>query len=206
MQKPTICNVLKKNLNKGGYDSLDDWVSSSSNHLFIDNPSSRYQNVEKSKWTNDFRSLKLYEEHIRGNEELWTALDELSGCVLGTWTYPRRSHANVLVSLFCEKHGIEHSDGPDFSKYIDDGVVNMTITIGGEQLSEEDAYALLMHFSKDKSVGFHLNGSTSDRRMGTAALNILAGTYNPNAKSDNSRKNGRRGSNSGESQYSRAKK
>jgi len=67
----------------------------------------------QSKWHNPYtvkefgleKSLELYEKHIRNTPELWNALHELEGKVLGCWCKPEPCHGNILIKLLKEKRG-----------------------------------------------------------------------------------------------------
>jgi hypothetical protein len=61
-----------------------------------------------SKWGNPFvvdthgargECIALYEAWLRENAELFAALDELRGLVLGCWCAPRACHGDVLARL-----------------------------------------------------------------------------------------------------------
>ena len=61
-----------------------------------------------SKWGNPFvvgahgargECIALYEAWLRENAELFAALDELCGMVLGCWCAPRACHGDVLARL-----------------------------------------------------------------------------------------------------------
>lgn len=181
MQVPFICNVTKSRLVACGHKNLATW-SKKKNHVFIDKPNTKIEGAKQSKWVNLFKTLKEYEQHIRGDEELWDALDDLNNCVLGTWTYPRQSHADVLVRLFCEKHGIENNQESDVDKILANGELNISIKINGSTLSEKDAFAILMRIQREKEeeIKITLNKKPSDRRSAIASLNLVAGTYKPN--------------------------
>ena len=64
-----------------------------------------------SIWGNPFfpdsegmdKCLKLYEERIRSDKQLWMALDNLEGKTLGCWCKPGPCHGDVLVRLLEEK-------------------------------------------------------------------------------------------------------
>lgn len=66
---------------------------------------------EKSKWANPYSvkkygredCIKKYEEKIRNTPELWNALEELEGKVLGCWCKPDGCHGDVLMKLLREK-------------------------------------------------------------------------------------------------------
>jgi hypothetical protein len=68
-------------------------------HVYIGRP---------SKWGNPFvvgkhgarrECIALYESWLREKAELFAALDELRGMVLGCWCAPRPCHGDVLVRL-----------------------------------------------------------------------------------------------------------
>lgn len=77
-------------------------------------------NLSQSKWHNPYKvnkdcplekSLSLYEEHVRSNQDLMDSLHELTGKSLGCWcTRPTKSqsdcccHGDVLVKLWREKY------------------------------------------------------------------------------------------------------
>lgn len=64
-----------------------------------------------SKWANPYsvkkygrdKCLELYESKVRQTPELWNALEELDGKVLGCWCKPDGCHGDVLVRLIEEK-------------------------------------------------------------------------------------------------------
>lgn len=72
---------------------------------------------EDSKWHNPYTvkefgidlSLKLYEKHIRNTPELWNALHELEGKVLGCWCINSQQndkiicHGQILIKLLKER-------------------------------------------------------------------------------------------------------
>lgn len=68
--------------------------------------------LQASKWANPYsvksvgsaeRAVELYRTYLRGNSELWTALEELEGKTLGCWCKPGPCHGDVLVEMFNEK-------------------------------------------------------------------------------------------------------
>ena len=48
------------------------------------------------------KSLKLYEDMIRGNDEMILALKKLEGTQLGCWCKPWSCHGDSLKKLFIE--------------------------------------------------------------------------------------------------------
>eukprot|EP01127_Copromyxa_protea_P011866 TRINITY_DN302_c0_g1_i2.p1 TRINITY_DN302_c0_g1~~TRINITY_DN302_c0_g1_i2.p1 ORF type:complete len:108 (+),score=20.68 TRINITY_DN302_c0_g1_i2:200-523(+) len=66
--------------------------------------------LTQSKWHNPFpvkthgreTSIKMYEDYIRENSELFGSLHELEGKVLGCWCHPQACHGDVLVRLLKE--------------------------------------------------------------------------------------------------------
>ena len=65
----------------------------------------------KSKWHNPFHLyhlkdrgevLRLYENYLRNNKELMSAIPELEDQVLGCWCYPEDCHGDVLVKVYKE--------------------------------------------------------------------------------------------------------
>lgn len=88
-----IIDVHKKNLNTFGYSDFLQWRENES-HIYIGRNMSFYvPGTFQSKWHNPYKSkkyaldeaLKLYEKRIRETPELWNALPELEGKVLGCW-------------------------------------------------------------------------------------------------------------------------
>ncbi len=71
-------------------------------------------NLAQSKWHNPFvvpknatdeqltEILTKYSQYVRSSSELWNALPELRGRVLGCWCKPKRCHGDVLLSLLAE--------------------------------------------------------------------------------------------------------
>ena len=110
----TLINVKKPFLVKAGYKDFQDWIKNP-NHIYIGRDMSFYVlGTKGSKWANPFRvkklgankSLELYEEYIRNNEELMDQLDELNNKVLGCWCITSENdqcHGNILIKLLNEK-------------------------------------------------------------------------------------------------------
>lgn len=68
-------------------------------HVYVGRP---------GRWSNPFvvgkhgqrgECIELYEQWLRGQDELVDALDELRGLVLGCWCAPRACHGDLLVRL-----------------------------------------------------------------------------------------------------------
>jgi hypothetical protein len=64
-----------------------------------------------SMWGNPFKIgvdgtreevIQKYEEYVRNNPELISALPELKGKTLGCWCHPKPCHGDVLVKLVKE--------------------------------------------------------------------------------------------------------
>ena len=64
---------------------------------------SKWANLPNVKKVGLKKSLELYEEHIRNTPELWDALDELEGKILGCWCKPEPCHGDILIKLMNEK-------------------------------------------------------------------------------------------------------
>lgn len=114
----TVVNGKVAELRKLGYQSLDDFLAASSDHLYVGRDMSRYvRGAIGSKWQNKFKAnehdndldkvLSLYEESIR-NGPLFSHLDELRGKTLACWCYPAPCHATVLKNL------VESQSNPSF--------------------------------------------------------------------------------------------
>ena len=61
-----------------------------------------------SKWGNPFtigsdgtreNVIRMYEEHVKCQPDLMSALRELKGKVLGCWCFPKPCHGDVLARL-----------------------------------------------------------------------------------------------------------
>ena len=92
------------------YNSFEDWISDP-NHVYIGR---KIGKISGSKWGNPFgcdktnkNSIKLclerYEDHIRRDPDLFNAVMELEGKVLGCWCKPSPCHGDILIKLFKEK-------------------------------------------------------------------------------------------------------
>ena len=102
-----VVNIKKKYLNENGYADFEEW-NKHANHIYIGRNMNFYvKGTIGSKWKNPFsvkkygreKSLQLYEEYIKNNEELCSQLHELEGKVLGCWCHPDRCHGNILIEL-----------------------------------------------------------------------------------------------------------
>ena len=83
--------LAKKELNKIGYNDFEDW-NSHDNHIYIGRNMNFYvPGTFHSKWHNPYSvkkydlqtSLKMYEDKIRSNLELYNSLEELDNKTLG---------------------------------------------------------------------------------------------------------------------------
>lgn len=100
------------------YQSLDDWIHSSQNHLYIGRKMHYVKGADGSKWQNPFtvkkygleQSLQLYEDYIRNTPHLWHSLLELENKILGCWCVPYHDcHGHVLQRLISEyKNNVKH--------------------------------------------------------------------------------------------------
>lgn len=63
-----------------------------------------------SKWRNPYHEhqygraecIRLYEQHLRGDSSLLSAIPELEGQALGCWCFPEACHGDVLVRVYKE--------------------------------------------------------------------------------------------------------
>lgn len=66
--------------------------------------------LPESKWHNPFHTwthsrvaaIVLYENYVRNEAALMTAIPELSDQALGCWCYPEHCHGDVLVKIYKE--------------------------------------------------------------------------------------------------------
>jgi hypothetical protein len=109
-----VINIRKKELQKIGYDDLEDWLGKSEDHVYIGRNMTVYvKGASKSKWFNPFpvkkwgleKCLEMYEEKVRNDTELMGSLGELRGKTLGCWCKPDRCHGDVLLKLMKEMDG-----------------------------------------------------------------------------------------------------
>ena len=117
IKKKTPHCVNLKFLTKRGYKSFEDW-NADPNHMYIGrNMNHCVAGALGSKWGNPYKAnknnlnllkkcLERYEEHIRSNPDLFNAVDELEGKELGCWCKPYPCHADILIKLFKERHGM----------------------------------------------------------------------------------------------------
>lgn len=112
MSTTTLINCRKKNLQKLGYQSLEHWLESDpDHHIYIGRNMSFYvPGAKKSKFANPFsvkkygrdECLRLYQEYILTNPELYDALHELKDCTLACWCSPDPCHGDILIKLINE--------------------------------------------------------------------------------------------------------
>jgi hypothetical protein len=104
---PRVINIRKKELNKVGYESLENWLESSEDHVYIGRNMSYYvKGANTSKWANPFsvkkygidKSLELYKEHLV-KSKLVDHIDELRGKTLGCWCSPGPCHGDILAEI-----------------------------------------------------------------------------------------------------------
>jgi len=107
-----IINVRKSELKKIGYNSLKEWLDSSSDNIYIGRNMTYYiESAYESKWANPYsikkygrdKCLELYREYILNNQILLSELPELKNKNLGCWCFPDRCHGNILLELLDEK-------------------------------------------------------------------------------------------------------
>lgn len=105
----TAIDIHKKNLNKIGFNNLEEWITNP-NHLYIGRNNVYVKGANGSKWQNPYKvkkygldkSLELYENYIRTGE-LYSQLNELNDKILGCWCHPNKCHGDVLCYLLKEK-------------------------------------------------------------------------------------------------------
>ena len=109
-------SLKKYSLSKRGYKSFKDW-NSDPNHLYIGRDMTHHiAGALGSKWGNPFKAnknnknslnkcLERYEDHIRRNPGLFSAVMELEGKELGCWCKPSPCHGDILIKLFKERQG-----------------------------------------------------------------------------------------------------
>jgi len=106
----TIVNIRKKELNKRGIKDFQQW-NGMENTLYIGRNMEFYiKGAKESKWKNIFnvkqhgrkKCLKMYEDYIRNNTELYNSLGELKNKELGCWCKPEPCHGDILVKLVNE--------------------------------------------------------------------------------------------------------
>ncbi len=107
-----VVNVKKFHLRRIGYDDLNHWLKSSSDHVYIGPNVSQYINgAVATKWANPSwlnrlgrdKAMEHYEEYVRSTPDLYNSLEELDGKVLGCWCHPEPCHGNVLMKLLYQK-------------------------------------------------------------------------------------------------------
>ena len=121
---PHCVSLKKKSLALRGYNSFMDW-NLDPNHIYIGRSNVWVQGAVGSKWQNPFpseryglhKSVELFEEHVRKNEDLLNSIIELEGKEIGCWCKPSPCHGDVLVKLFKQLH-VDHEhfqDNPECS-------------------------------------------------------------------------------------------
>ena len=116
VQTPHCVNLREFSLTSlQGYKSIEVW-NSNPNHLYIGRDMTRHiGGALGSKWGNPYKAdktnrnslkecLEKYEYHIRNNPDLFNALIELEGKVLGCWCKPSPCHGDILIKLFKERY------------------------------------------------------------------------------------------------------
>ena len=106
-----LISVKKFELRKLGFDDLEHWLTSSSDHLYIGRSMVHYvKGAVGSKWANPFKVTKYgrddciakYEEYIKSTPELINNINELDGKILGCWCSPEPCHGDILLKLLRE--------------------------------------------------------------------------------------------------------
>ena len=164
IQKIPHCVGLKRwSLRSCGYKSFKDW-NSDPNHVYIGRDMTHYvAGAVGSKWRNPFipkkasknalnKCLKRYEDHIRGDPDLFNAVMELEGKELGCWCKPSRCHGDILIKLFKEKQNATlYSPKPIFALENGDNIkchsntqhIYPPITWGGHTSQSEEIGLLI---------------------------------------------------------------
>ena len=110
MQSMKVINVKKEELNKNGYNDIEQWQQDP-NHLYIGRAMNYPKlKIKQSKWANPFPvtryglddSLRLYEEYVN-TTKLRNDLEELEGLTLGCWCYPEKCHGDILIKMLQDK-------------------------------------------------------------------------------------------------------
>ncbi|KAK3095296.1 hypothetical protein FSP39_012939 [Pinctada imbricata] len=113
-----VVNVKKKYLNKAGYMDFQHWIRDPNNVYIGRNMSFYVSGAVGSKWRNPFsvkkygreQCLKMYEEYIRNDSNLYQSLDELEGKTLGCWCHPDSCHGHVLLDILRERRSINREE------------------------------------------------------------------------------------------------
>lgn len=96
----TAANII----NLRTVNDIQSWLQGQ-NNIYIGRETN---NLAGSKWGNPYKVRKynsrktvvsLYEQHLKGNEELVKSIDELKGKTLGCWCAPQLCHGGVLHRL-----------------------------------------------------------------------------------------------------------
>ena len=106
-----VINIRKKELQKLGYQDLEDWLKKP-NHIYIGRNMSFYvKGADKSKWFNPYpvkkyglkKCLELFREYLIHNTDLYNQLEELDGKILGCWCEKNKCHGDILIELLINK-------------------------------------------------------------------------------------------------------
>lgn len=108
--KITVCNISVAALRARGINNFEEW-SKLDNSLYIGRNACYVKGATQSKWHNPYtvkkygleRSLELYYDHIKSDDNLYNSLDELEGKELGCWCKPNKCHGDILKKLYKEK-------------------------------------------------------------------------------------------------------
>jgi len=101
-----VVNLKKKELNKIGYNNVQEWLLSP-NHVYIGRnlnfptagvvtPNSVWRNPFKVKKYGRDECLKLYAKYILDGE-LYNKLNDLDGKILGCWCHPEPCHGTHFL-------------------------------------------------------------------------------------------------------------
>jgi hypothetical protein len=131
-----VVNIRKVNLNRRGYQNLEEWLKDE-NHVYIGRNMSQWvKGAKRSKWANPYsvktfgrkNCMKKYLDYLRSNKELLNSIGELKGKELGCWCYPEPCHGDILVSLVKEIEEIERIE----NEYSDEEIE------GGDESNDSD--------------------------------------------------------------------
>lgn len=100
-----IINIKKSELQKIGYDDLEDWLQNP-DHIYIGRKMVYLSATYQSKWHNPFtvkkygleKCLEMYENYII-NSDLYDELPEIDNKVLGCYCKPNKCHGDILIKL-----------------------------------------------------------------------------------------------------------
>ena len=110
-----VINIRKKELQKIGYQNLEQWLAADPKHVYIGRNMTHYvPGSQESIWANPFplskytreESLELYRHYVltskkihKNGKTLLQALPTLQGTIMGCWCAPAGCHGHVLLSL-----------------------------------------------------------------------------------------------------------